>query len=200
MPKRRKQSRRALKKRERSHVWKKEKNGHYVEQEWCSVRFFQDHKIRGSVLDPFCGFGRIVIAARAAGLRASGSDIVHRGFTGTKKQNFFDRTAKIDNIVSNPDFKVFKQAALHALKLARRQVAMIMPVRKLAAARWLKDTPLKRIEFLSPRPSMPPGYVIKRGGKVGGGKQDFCFLIWDKNYRGPSPLNWLERDAHRARL
>jgi hypothetical protein len=91
----------------------------------------------------------------------------------------------LDNVVSNPPFDIFRPFAERALKLARFKVAMIWLVRTLPAARWLQDTPLARILLLTPRPSMPPGHVIARGEKPGGGKQDFCWLIWDHAHSGP---------------
>jgi hypothetical protein len=48
--------------------------------------------------------------------------------------------------------------------------------------------------LLTPRPSMPPGEVIARGEKPGGGKTDFCWLVFDRTHSGPPELRWLHRD------
>lgn len=186
-----------IKRAENSHIWEREQHEHYVEPEWVSARLFEVERFEGDIWDPACGFGRIPKAAIQAGYTAAGTDIVDRGYG----QAFFDVRDFLkceyswDNIVSNPPFDIFPAFAAQALKVARRKVAMIWLVRTLPAARWLQDTPLARILLLTPRPSMPPGHVITRGEKPGGGKQDFCWLIWDKAHEGPPSIGWLHRDV-----
>ena len=48
---------------------------------------------------------------------------------------------------------------------------------------------------MTPRPSMPPGGVIKAGGKVGGGKSDYCWLVFQIGYAGEPVMKWLRRDV-----
>jgi hypothetical protein len=98
-------------------------------------------------------------------------------------RDFFSIRENDADIVSNPPFDLFKPFALRALEVCYEKVALIWLVRTLPAARWLQDTPLARILLLTPRPSMPPGHVIARGEKPGGGEQDFCWLIWNKNHK-----------------
>lgn len=188
-----------IKRAENSHIWQREEAEHYVEPEWCSQRLFAVEAFEGAVWDPACGFGRIPDAARKRGHTIVYSDICDRGYDphGMKViSNFLETDGKmVENIVSNPPFDIFKEFALHALTLATRKVAMIWLVRTLPAARWLQDTPLARILLLTPRPSMPPGHVIARGEKPGGGKQDFCWLVWDKAHTGPASIGWLHRDV-----
>lgn len=191
-----------LKRPEASHIWQRETHEHYVEPEWCSRRLFDVEKFEGSVWDPACGFGRIPAAATAAGYIAGASDIVDRGYALAARPpiDFFDCHKNLcDNIVSNPPFDIFATFAAHALKVARRKVALIWLVRTLPAARWLEDTPLARIWLLTPRPSMPPGHTITAGEKPGGGKQDFCWLVWDKAHTGPATIGWLRRDPSLTR-
>lgn len=185
----------ALKERN-SHIFERPEHDHFVEPEWCSRRLFDVEKFNGLIWDPCCGFGRIPEAARAAGYGVLASDIVHRGYSemGNPIDFLNFRTAGIYNLVTNPPFDLFKEFALRALDSDAPKVAMIWLVRTLPAARWLRDTPLARILLLTPRPSMPPGYTITAGEKPGGGKQDFCWLIWDKSHDGPASIGWLHRD------
>jgi len=188
-----------IKRPENSHIWDREQHEHYVEPEWCSRRLFEveDFDRSGVMLDPCCGFGRIPTAAMLAG------DIVDRGFDQIDRiGNFFDDVPQVASVVCNPPFDQFKKFALRSLQVATSKVAMIWLVRTLPAARWLQDTPLARIWLLTPRPSMPPGHVITRGDKPGGGKQDFCWLVWDKNHEDGPAIGWLHRDGdgpHRTR-
>ena len=180
-----------------SHVWAREPGEHYVEPSWCSERLFAEEKFEGPIWDPSAGFGRIVIAAKKAGLNASGSDLVDRGWDSTLTPHDFLATELITaaNIVCNPPFDLAPQFALHALKLARLKVAMIFPVARLNAAHWLRGTPLARIWLLTPRPPMPPGFVIARGEKPGGGRVDFCWLVFEQGHTGNPEVRWLHRDG-----
>jgi hypothetical protein len=184
-----------------SHAWERETLEHYVEPSWCSERLFQAERFDGSIQDPSCGFGRIVQAGTAAGLPIFGTDLVDRGFRELcRVADFFTQTTRVENIVSNPPFgtrkkPLFKRYALHAINLATRKVALIWLTRTLPAAGWLKETPLKTIYFLTPRPSMPPGDVIVRGEKPVGGKQDFCWLVWERGFVGTAEIRWLRRDG-----
>ncbi len=182
-----------------SHEWEREAHEHYVEPEWCSQRLFEVEPFIQEIWDPACGFGRIAESARDRGHAVLATDIVDRGYARAgKPRDFFTETDPLANIASNPPFDIFRHWAEHSLKLARHKVALIWLVRTLPAARWLEETPLKRILLLTPRPSMPPGYVIARGEKPGGGKQDFCWLIWEHGYCGKPETGWLRRDRTSA--
>lgn len=182
----------ALKKLD-AHIWEREVSEHYVEPEWCSRRLFQEEEFIGTIHDPCCGFGTIPKAAMLAGLRASGNDLHDRGY-GAAPFNFFEDEKPRDNIVCNPPFNIASKFAAHALVMTHRKVAMIFPTARLNAAHWVQKTWLKTVWLLTPRPSMPPGHVIAAGEKPGGGKMDFCWLVWERNYSGNPELKWLRRD------
>jgi hypothetical protein len=181
-----------------AHVWEREANEHYVEPHWCSKRLFQEERFDGAVWDPCCGFGRIPSAAIEAGLPAMGTDILDRGYSEFEGvQDFLTATGNnIPNIVCNPPFNIaaaFGQRALAQPGIVK--VAMIFPTARLNAAHWLSGTPLLRIWLMTPRPSMPPGHTIAAGDKPGGGKMDFCWLVWRAGYSGEPSVKWLRRDA-----
>lgn len=181
-----------------AHLWDRVDNEWYVEPSWVAERLFEEIEFKGTVYDPCCGMGRIPLAAMKCGLRALGSDLVHRGWDSTP-QNFADHRTKHSNIVCNPPFKIAREFALHALECSRDKVAIIFPTARLnAAGSWLRMTPLSKILLLTPRPSMPPGKYILAGKKPGGGKVDFCWLIFEQGYRGKAATDWLHRDGGAA--
>jgi hypothetical protein len=195
-----------IKRPRRSHIFAKETHGHYVEPAWCSARLFasEDFGPAGSViLDPACGWGRILTTARAAGYRAIGTDIVDR--SGGLKSRFecadflngFHAPEPVNSIVCNPPFDHVAAFCRRACEVAQYKVAMICLLRRLPAAHWLGDLPLETVYLLSPRPSMPPGEWIAAGNKPGGGKQDFCWLVFnvrDRSRQEPV-MRWLHREA-----
>jgi hypothetical protein len=184
-----------------AHIWEREANEHYVEPRWCSERLFTDEAFVGEVYDPCCGFGRIIEGARKLGLTAYGSDLIDRGFAGAKSGIDFLSTDidNVDNIVCNPPFDIASAFAAKALATARGRVAMIFPTARLNAAHWLHGTPLRRVWMMTPRPSMPPGHVITAGGKITGGKMDYCWLVWEVGHKGEAEIKWLRRDAAPSR-
>jgi hypothetical protein len=188
-----------LRKRE-SNLWQREAHDWYCEPAWCSARLFAAERFEGRVYDPACGGGTIVKSALDAGLVAYGSDLINRGWDSTRTpHNFLETpaTERHDNIVSNPPFGIAERFVSHALQLAERRVAMLLPANWVQGdkrSRWLAETPLRRVLFITPRPSMPPGQVLAAGGKPGNGTTDYAFFIWLRGYDGRPELGWLRRD------
>jgi len=195
------------KKPRNSHIFARDEHDHYVEPEWVSERLFDVEQFQGPILDPACGWSRILTSARKHGYRVRGSDIANR--VGARHPDFrvldflmqqdastWQWWANAGSCVSNPPFDKFKEFYRQASALGFSKIAMLWLVRRLNAATWLQNTPLEKIYLLTPRPSMPTGAHILSGGKVGGGKQDFCWLVWSLLRQSSSPaLHWLHRDA-----
>lgn len=187
-----------LRKRESS-LWEREANDWYVEPEWCSLRLFQEEKFDGYIFDPACGRGSIVISAMKSGLSAAGCDLVDRGWDTTlTPSNFLESDHRRDNIVSNPPFGIAEKFLERALDLARNKVAFLLPANWVQGdkrSRMLAATPLRRVYFITPRPSMPPGQVLAAGGKPGNGTTDYAWFVWLRGYDGAPEVRWLRRDA-----
>jgi hypothetical protein len=124
------------------------------------------------------------------------SDIADRG-CGAKLADFMaTQWLAADNIVSNPPFGIAEAFVKHALDVTNRKVAMLLPsiwVQGDERSRWLETTPLRRIYFITPRPSMPPGPVIVAGEKPGNGTKDFAWFVWERGYEGRPEVRWLRR-------
>jgi hypothetical protein len=193
-----------LRKRESS-LCERERNDWYVEPEWCSARLFEEEKFEGTIYDPACGSGNIVKSARAAGYYVTGSDIVKRSDECLLSIDFLNNNDwdRHHNIVSNPPFKLCDDRknkrfpfVEQALKRATRKVALLLPSNWLQGdhrSRWLATTPLRRVYFISPRPSMPPGQVIAAGEKPGNGTTDYAWLVWLHGYDGAPEVRWLRK-------
>ena len=168
------------------------------------------------IWDPCCGWGRIMQAAIDAGYRTVGSDIVDRDPVNKVAGEFMwfqndflcddngplvkgaieSLTRKPFAVVSNPPFDKLPEFVDRALGLGARKVAFIWRLQRLAAARWLRDTPLARIYLMNPRPSMPPGHHIEAGGYVGGDSHDYCWLVFTPGYTGAPEIHWLRRNPN----
>jgi hypothetical protein len=178
-----------------SHIWKRQATDFYVEPEWCSLRLFEEETFEGFIYDPAAGMGRIVRSAHACGHAAIGTDIRPRDKI-VEQADFLTHDCKAKNIVTNPPFDLVQEFTLRAFDRAKLKVAIIFPTARLNAAGWLEGLPLERIWLLTPRPSMPPGEVVLRGEKPGGGRVDYCWLVFDKSQhisKRPE-LRWLHRE------
>lgn len=194
-----------LRKRE-SHLWARHADDWYVEPRWCSERLFQVERFRGGICDPACGQGNIILSAMEAGFRVEGYDIVDRGTIKPVIANWLDPSQSMwDNIVSNPPFGLCddRKARSHpfverCLERARYKVALLMPANWVQGARrsrWLEKSPLYRVYFITPRPSMPPGPALAAGQKPGNGTTDYAWFVWLIGYEGEPTIKWLHREA-----
>ncbi len=147
-----------LRKRE-SHLWQRDFLDWYCEPSWVADRLFRVQPFVGEVIDPACGRGNIVEAARRAHHAAEGWDIVDRGFPGTKVRDFLTLQTRYCNFVCNPPFGIAEHFVAHAIELARNTTCMLLPANWVQGdkrSRWLETTPLARVLFITPRPSIRP--------------------------------------------
>jgi len=200
-----------LRKRE-SHLWSREVRDWYVEPQWVSQRLFEAEPFDGHILDPAAGSGRIIEAAAAAGYQIFASDIVSRApfvreadWLSASWADQFGMVPAPRNIVSNPPFGICDRAKDRpvgfvdlCLERASGKIALLLPANWVQGdkrSRWLETTPLYKVLFISPRPSMPPGAVIEAGGKPGNGTTDYAWLIWLKGFKDAPTIGWLRRDS-----
>ena len=182
---------------------------HYVEDRWVSKRLLQelrkDHVgVSPTVLDPACGFGHVIQSARELGLTAVGTDLVKRAPGMLGGRDFLGaayRAPKGDPlwIVSNPPFAgdLIERFAVKALRLAEL-VALLVPTRRINAAwPWLEQLPLTRVLDVTPRPSMWPGLIhaarVAAGERLGNGREDFCWLVFEPGVSVAWRGGWLKR-------
>jgi hypothetical protein len=192
----------------KAHIFARDKHDHYVEPNWVSERLFDVESFESPVHDPACGWGRILRAADARGYATSGGDVVDRKRRNNvapnaafRVEDFLTCRGLHDSIACNPPFGLIPEFIQRSLDVVRGvgKVAILCPIRRLPAMRWMRETPLARVWLLTPRPSMPTGSHILQGGYVGGGTADFCWLVFDAlslEGEGDGPMiRWLHRDG-----
>jgi hypothetical protein len=180
-----------------THIFAKEADNFYVEPKWSSIRLFEAERFPGPVWDPFCGWGRVSEAARAAGYATRATDIADRGYAQLDGiQDFLkvDRLDRDTSIVGNPPF--VDEIVQHAIGLDPIKMALIWPFARIVAAwPWLAAAPLAHVWMMTPRPAMPPASYIAAGKKPEGARVEHCWLIFERGYRGLAQLGWLRRKA-----
>lgn len=173
----------------------------YVEEAWCTEGLADAVPFGGTVLDPACGSGRIVDVFRRRGFDAVGSDLVDRGYPHCTPRVDFTLpgswpAGSFDNVVSNPPYYSGKGSVVfleHGLVVARRRVAVLVPLPFLAGQRrhaLFTALPVSHVLVLSRRPSMPPGALLGQVEQKGG-KEDYCWIVCTHGHQGPPSLGWL---------
>ena len=200
-----------------SHIFARAENDHYVEPLWCAQRLFavESFGLPGArVLDPACGWGRILRAVKDAGYTPIGGDIVDRlqrrelGLhdVAFSRRDFLTATIPKDitSVVCNSPFKgdLLRRFCERAVETASLRAAMLCRLARIVAAHdWLPKLPLQKIYVMTPRPSIPAGKFIANGGKVEGDRQEYCWLLFDHRVRigsAPRRIHWLHRDGGAA--
>jgi hypothetical protein len=184
-------------KRRNTHVWDRAENDFYpTNPPWVIERLLDVEVFLRETIDCCCGSGAIVVACRERHLPAEGWDIVDRGFPGTVVRDFltYDGPGP-ENFITNPPFGTAQAIVERAVELARCKTAVLLPVARLNAARWLRRLPLARVWLLTPRPSMPPHSYLVAGRRPSGGSKDFCWAVFERDYPGSPSLRWLCRDG-----
>ncbi len=175
-----------------AHVWERDPNDWYIEPERATVQLLRRETFTGWTHDSCCGQGNIVRTLIAAGVTATGSDLVQRvdapWHMGTA--DFLDGPMGCfgaDNCVMNPPFYRAigaERAIRRALECVPGKVAVFVDARFLqgtARARGLwNDYPPSRIWTILPRLSCPPGTYLQAGGKAANGSSDWVWLVWDR--------------------
>lgn len=202
-----------------AHLWARHPEDYYCEPEWTSERLFAAVEFSGTIVDPACGSGRIVRAAREDRYkrygqvlegrpipdgwgRALGYDLVNRCRECAGEEDFLTADYETDNIISNPPYKLCDKRndfafVRKALATATDKVALLLPLPWMTGAdkaKFLQTTRLAQVLVLTPRPSMPPGPVVEAGINPGGGTEDFAWFIWRQAHVGRPQLGWLNRD------
>jgi hypothetical protein len=184
----------AVIKQRHSRIFAPADHGWYIDPIAVSRAFFKAESFDRNepILDPGCGIGTILIAAREAGYKTLAADIADRGFPG-RVQGFFKRRTAPASIVSNPDYRIARELVQHALKMGARKVAILFPIARICAvqAQWVFDAPLKRVWTIGPRPSMLPGANILAGEKAKGGRPDYAWLVFEVGHNVPGEIRHL---------
>jgi hypothetical protein len=170
----------------------------YVESVWAAAALFKIERFAGETYDPACGTGTIVEAARAAGLPAWGSDLVHRGYDSRSGIDFTlevhaQHRCNVENVVSNPPFRLARRFVENALLRARLKVAMLLPLAFLEGderSRWLETTSLARVWVSRSRVGMRPG-----GQELAsdGGTKAYAWFVWEHGWCGPAQVRWFDK-------
>jgi len=145
----------------------------------CIEALLDRETFEGQVWEPACGDGRIVSACHRRGLSAFGTDIR----TG---DDFLQMSKRTDCIVTNPPYSIATEFAVHALRLARLKVAMLLRLEFLSG--------IERCEQLWRFHSLKSLLVFAKRvqfGSSGCPQDSHAWFVWEKGHRGPTDIQFI---------
>lgn len=164
---------------------------------WVTEALLTKEKFIGEIHEPACGDGAIVKALRAHNYDVIGTDLYNHGF-GASGQNYLDTQRIVDNVVTNPPFKLANQFVLHALGHTKHKIAMFLRLAFLEGA-WrydnlFHDYPPHRIWVLSERATLYP----KDAPRAGTSTTAYGWFVWEPSttkIKVPTLLGWISPGA-----
>jgi hypothetical protein len=142
-----------------------------------------------AIWEPACGDGAISKVLQAAGYKVFSSDLIDRGY-GNVPLDFLTSNRKVQNIVTNPPYRLAEAFVRKALESTSHKVAMLLKLAFLEGQsryRLFQETPLKSVYIFSERVSLYRGGAENRGG----GTIAFAWFVWEHGYAREPVLQWI---------
>lgn len=152
-------------------------------------------KFEGSVWEPACGNGAISRVLESNGYNVKSTDLIERGYGLGGYDFLLDKETKVNNIITNPPFKLMEEFINNSLSRTDRKVAILGRLALLEGQGRRKiwdKTPISKIWVFSKRYSfLKPGESPygSKGGK--GGMIASAWFVWEHGYTGRPTIGWI---------
>lgn len=172
-------------------------NDYYATPPETTRAILDEVVLNGSIWEPACGAGHIseVLKEYYPNSQIISTDLVNRGY-GTGGFDFLTHEGgKVDNIITNPPFKLAKEFIEKSLEFASDKVIMFAKIQLLegAARRDMFDnTPLKYVYVFSKRQNpLRNGSPVDENGKKWSSTMCFAWFVWEQGYEGEPIIRWV---------
>lgn len=163
------------------------------------VRILLDHEsFEGSILEPAVGEARVV------------ERVLHeRGYTdvtcfdlvgdGHERRDFFDVHEPFDSIITNPPFSRHVEFIIHAKRIARAKIALLLPLNYLTGHQRQREVwddrqfPLARVHVLNRGVNFLAADPF--ADQILPSQLYLAWYIWDRSHLGPPTITWLDSHA-----
>lgn len=171
-----------------------EANDYYATEPRAVELLLENEKFADAIWEPACGEGHISKVLEEAGYDVQSTDLIDRGF-GVGGVDFLslDETDGLwdGDIITNPPYKYAKEFVEQALRLVNqgRKVAMFLKLTFLEGKgrrELFRTAPPKTVYVSSAR--LQCG---KNGDFSGTSMVAYAWYVWEKGYRGPSVIRWI---------
>jgi hypothetical protein len=169
----------------------REKDDFYPTPPEATQKLLEVESFNGNIWECACGDGAISKVLIDKGYDVVSSDLIDRGY-GETGQDFLLSNKIVDNIITNPPFKLSLEFVYKALENSKNKVAFLLRITFLegvARQKMFLETPLENVHIFSRRITFTNPNNQKK--THGGGMLAFAWFVWNKNYKGKPKLNWL---------
>jgi hypothetical protein len=169
----------------------REKDDFYPTPPEATIKLLEVEKFSKNIWECACGDGAISKVLINSGYNVYSSDLIDRNY-GEVGIDFLLSNRKVDNIITNPPFKLSLDFVYKALELSSEKVAFLLRINFLegvARQKMFLETPLETVHIFSRRIT----FINPNSNKKthGGGMLAFAWFIWNKNYKDKPKLNWI---------
>ena len=168
----------------------REKDDFYPTPPSATQSLLDNQKFEGNIWECACGNGAMSKVMKESGYEVYSSDLIDRGY-GETGVDFLESTKQVDNIVTNPPFKLAAEFTLKSFELARKKVVMLSKISYLEG--------IKRRELIFNQNKLEKVLIFSRRvpfkkestNKLAGGLMAFGWFIYDVNYNGKPTIDWI---------
>jgi hypothetical protein len=163
------------------------KNDFYPTPPEATLALLSKEKFEGNIWECACGDGAISKILINKGYDVYSSDLYDMGY-GDSGIDFLMSDKQVDNIITNPPFRISTEFTLKALELVKHKAVFMHKLTYLEGINRyreiFKHKKLKNIYVFSKRVNF-----VKNGKSSG--LMCFAWFVFDKNYEGLPQLDWL---------
>jgi hypothetical protein len=155
------------------------KDDFYATPSSATIALIEREKFVGTIWEPACGDGAISKLLLKEGYRVYSTDLIDRGY-GDDHFDFLNKyDENFDNIITNPPFKISTKFTLHAIRSAKKKVAIFQKLTFLEGKerrdKLFSLNMLERVYVFSAR----QGFGNHKGGMLA-----FAWFVFNKEYTG----------------
>lgn len=170
---------------------------YYATEPKATQLLLHNEKFSQIIWEPACGGGHMSEVIKTNGYDVVSSDIIDRGYSGTKVINFLEYQEKNTyDIITNPPYKYAKEFAEHALEISEDgvKIAMFLKLTFLESKKrkelFLKY-PFKTLYVSSSRLQCAKNGDFKKYKKGTGTAVAYGWYVWEKGFTGKPTIEWI---------
>jgi hypothetical protein len=169
---------------------KREANDFYPTPPSTTHALMRREKFDGSVWECASGNGAMAKVIEQYNDCISSDIRTDEDVYGEKGVDFLKTSRQVDNVITNPPYRLAEDFIQHALQCARKKVAMLLKLVFLeGVTRYdlFQNTPLKTVYVFCKRQKITiSGKPMKNSSMIA-----YAWFVWDKSYKGKPTIAWI---------
>ncbi len=173
-----------------------QKDDYYATEPMAVELLLKKEQFQNNIWECACGGGHMSEALKAAGYTVFSSDIIDRGYKGTKIINFLDYPKPNNrDIITNPPYKYAKEFVKHALDISVEgtKIAMFLKLtffESQSRKELFQEYPFKTLYVSSARLQCAKNGEFEKY-KKNGTAVAYGWYVWVKGFKGKPVIEWI---------